>query len=531
MIWLTGHLLGVLALTAVLAGFAGWCWHAWRNADAAQALETEKARLRAELIRRARAGSHEADPDGQYADADDERIALRHNLHRSTERVAQLERELEAIHAENEAFEDLRAENAQLRAAGNACAPESADAEGLRARIVELEAALAQPANVPMGALEKPVVHAASSGSASGTDEALRWRAFYFERRAAYQAAEHAQALAAACSAHTIAEFDPEQEQITQWRLRYFSARAAYLEQRLAAREQADLAQSTPPDRAPEADNADAAEHARQQTWRLQYLDRRLESFAEQAREAVGAAESRAQALAAKLAAREREAEQVAARISNAQEEAFTYLTRAEAAEAEQQALRARVSEQDNEIGDLRRSLEEAQAQLGAVPKEDGEKTRLRWKTSYLEARVRQLEEHAFSAIAAAPAASIAQSPGPVSAPDLPAPRAREGAASASAQMAAASFAVRPKRLAAPRGGAPDDLRLIPGITPQIESKLNASGIFHFDQIADWTAQEASWVDQYLAMRGQIERDGWIGQAGRLARGEAALQRTVTSSS
>lgn len=530
MIWLTGHLLGVLALTAVLAGFAGWCWHAWRHADAAQALETEKARLRAELIRRARAGSPEADLDGQ--NADDERITLRHSVQRSTERVAQLERELQAIRAENEAFEDLRAENAQLRAAGNARASESADAEGLRARIVELEAALAQPANAPMGALEKPVVHAAASGSASGTDEALHWRAFYFERRVAYQAAEHTLALAAARSVHAISEIDPEQEQITQWRLRYFSARAAYLEQRLAAREQADLAQSTPPDGAPEADNADAAEHARQQTWRLQYLDRRLESFAEQAREAVGAAESGAQALAAKLAAREREAEQVAARIRSAQEEAFTYLTRAEAAEAEQQGLRERVSEQDNEIRDLRRALEETQAQLEAGPKEDGEKTRLRWKTSYLEARVRQLEEHAFSAIAAAPAAPIVQSSGPVSAPDSPAPRARTGAVSAGAQMAAStSFAVRPKRLAAPRGGAPDDLQLIPGITPQIESKLNASGIFHFDQIADWTAQEASWVDQYLAMRGQIERDGWIGQAGRLARGEAALQRTVTSSS
>ena len=537
MIWLTGHLLGVLALTAVLAGFAGWCWHAWRHADSAQALEAEKARLRADLMRRARpGGAGMAAVEGE--DGADTINFLQHAAQRQGERVASLERELASLRTENEEVDLLRAQHAHLRNALQARESEAAESQGLHARIAQLQDELAQKSLQPAPAAD------------SQDFARWRWRALFFERRVAVLEEEHARTQAAlpALSAAPAAPLEPnEDEQINQWRLKYFTARVAYLEQRLS--EQAQEAPAWPAGAnqfseddadglrqrvdAPPAQEGDgqAQEEALQQAWRLRYMDRRLASLAEQAREAVGTAENNAQTLAAQLAARERDTAQAQALLHQAQEEAFGYLARAEAAEAEHQAAVLRVSKQDSEISGLRQSLEEAQAQLAAEPKEDGEKTRLRWKTTYLETRVRQLEEQVFAASSTASAL-----PSPVPAPPKPALPAMEAApasfASAPTPMPKPVMAMtRPLRLMAPRGGAPDDLQLIPGVTPQIESKLKQSGIFHFDQIAEWNPAEAAWVDQYLAMHGQIARDGWIGQAGRLARGEPALKLAHASAS
>ena len=77
--------------------------------------------------------------------------------------------------------------------------------------------------------------------------------------------------------------------------------------------------------------------------------------------------------------------------------------------------------------------------------------------------------------------------------------------------------------LSSPRNGAPDDLRLIGGVTGQAQSSLNAIGVFHFDQIAGWTPAHVAWVDQYLNLRGRIAAERWVEQAGRLARGESAV--------
>jgi len=71
----------------------------------------------------------------------------------------------------------------------------------------------------------------------------------------------------------------------------------------------------------------------------------------------------------------------------------------------------------------------------------------------------------------------------------------------------------RPPALEAPEGGTADDLKLLKGIGPQNEQRLNALGIFHFRQIAAWTPEEAAWVGSSLAFPGRIEREDWIGQA------------------
>ncbi|TCT35200.1 NADH-quinone oxidoreductase subunit NuoE [Martelella mediterranea] len=64
-----------------------------------------------------------------------------------------------------------------------------------------------------------------------------------------------------------------------------------------------------------------------------------------------------------------------------------------------------------------------------------------------------------------------------------------------------------------------DDLKLISGIGPKIESLLNGLGVYTFAQIAAWTPAECIWVDDYLKFRGRIERDEWVRQAGVLSRG------------
>lgn len=74
---------------------------------------------------------------------------------------------------------------------------------------------------------------------------------------------------------------------------------------------------------------------------------------------------------------------------------------------------------------------------------------------------------------------------------------------------------IAPMTLKAP-DGAPDDLTKIKGIGPKLSTLLNELGIFHFQQIADWSDAEALWVDDYLSFKGRVAREAWIAQAASL---------------
>ena len=68
-------------------------------------------------------------------------------------------------------------------------------------------------------------------------------------------------------------------------------------------------------------------------------------------------------------------------------------------------------------------------------------------------------------------------------------------------------------------GGA-DDLKKIKGVGPKLEALLNRLGVFHFDQVAAWTAEEIAWVDDNLeGFKGRVSRDDWVAQAKILAAG------------
>ena len=77
----------------------------------------------------------------------------------------------------------------------------------------------------------------------------------------------------------------------------------------------------------------------------------------------------------------------------------------------------------------------------------------------------------------------------------------------------------KPLGLAAPKGGKSDDLKMISGVGPKIEGILHELGIYHFDQIAQWTPAEVVWVDDHLKFSGRITREDWIAQAKALAKG------------
>ncbi|MGL4438359.1 MAG: 30S ribosomal protein S2, partial [Bosea sp. (in: a-proteobacteria)] len=66
--------------------------------------------------------------------------------------------------------------------------------------------------------------------------------------------------------------------------------------------------------------------------------------------------------------------------------------------------------------------------------------------------------------------------------------------------------------LTAPRG-APDDLTKLTGMGPELITKLNEGGIFHFWQFAAMTPADEMAVDAALKLSGRIGRDGWIAQS------------------
>lgn len=95
------------------------------------------------------------------------------------------------------------------------------------------------------------------------------------------------------------------------------------------------------------------------------------------------------------------------------------------------------------------------------------------------------------------------------------APAAKSAAAAKPVLAAVPSVGPKkPKVLKAPRKGVADDLKIIKGVGPKLEILCHGLGFYHFDQIAAWTDDEISWVDQNLeGFKGRVSRDRWVPQA------------------
>ncbi|MBL4766650.1 MAG: NADH-quinone oxidoreductase subunit NuoE [Rhodobacteraceae bacterium] len=69
------------------------------------------------------------------------------------------------------------------------------------------------------------------------------------------------------------------------------------------------------------------------------------------------------------------------------------------------------------------------------------------------------------------------------------------------------------------KSGAADDLKKISGVGPVLEKKLHAADVSSFAQIAGWSDDDVSRMDDVLSFKGRISRDNWIEQATILAAG------------
>ncbi len=146
---------------------------------------------------------------------------------------------------------------------------------------------------------------------------------------------------------------------------------------------------------------------------------------------------------------------------------------------------------------------------------------RLRWRVRFLEGRLAYFEGDGERSESADESEDSPEAGFEEDAEPEPAPRASEKIfeqLEAADQLAEAEAAPeiareRPLAMERPVDGKPDDLTLIGGIGPKIQDVLNSLGIWHFDQIAEWTPQNIAWVDEYLSFAGRITREGWVEQA------------------
>ncbi len=125
-----------------------------------------------------------------------------------------------------------------------------------------------------------------------------------------------------------------------------------------------------------------------------------------------------------------------------------------------------------------------------------------------------------------AKAAPAAPAPAPAAAPAAKEVVKEPEPAPAEADDGAAQ---KPAMLTAAREGQADDLKKIKGVGPGLEKLLNEMGVFHFDQMAGWSAGEVAWVDDnMLRFKGRATRDGWVEQAKTLAEGgDTAFSKKV----
>ena len=64
----------------------------------------------------------------------------------------------------------------------------------------------------------------------------------------------------------------------------------------------------------------------------------------------------------------------------------------------------------------------------------------------------------------------------------------------------------------------PDDLKVIKGIGPKLESLLHEIGIRTYEQVTAFPSDYIGQLDDFLSFTGRIERDDWVGQASELAK-------------
>lgn len=130
---------------------------------------------------------------------------------------------------------------------------------------------------------------------------------------------------------------------------------------------------------------------------------------------------------------------------------------------------------------------------------------------------------------AAAPKVAVAK----VAAPKAPAkaaakpkvtaePKAK-AAPKVTAKAAAPKAAPKAKPAPKPKAVIPDNLELLKGVGPKLNTLLKSLGITSFDQVANWSPADITEIDSKLGtFAGRIARDNWVDQAKLLVAGDVA---------
>jgi predicted flap endonuclease-1-like 5' DNA nuclease len=71
----------------------------------------------------------------------------------------------------------------------------------------------------------------------------------------------------------------------------------------------------------------------------------------------------------------------------------------------------------------------------------------------------------------------------------------------------------QPELLKAPKNNNKDALTQIKGIGPKVEEQLNKAGIYHFEQIANWSESNIQWLETNTTFAHRAKKDLWINQA------------------
>jgi NADH-quinone oxidoreductase subunit E len=66
---------------------------------------------------------------------------------------------------------------------------------------------------------------------------------------------------------------------------------------------------------------------------------------------------------------------------------------------------------------------------------------------------------------------------------------------------------IKPELLTAAREGKKDKLTKIKGIGTKVEEQLNKAGIYHFDQIANWTDENIKWLEINTTFAHRAKKD------------------------
>jgi len=183
--------------------------------------------------------------------------------------------------------------------------------------------------------------------------------------------------------------------------------------------------------------------------------------------------------------------------------------------------LKAKLAEVEGQANAHQRTIRDLNMKLNQAG-DNGELDALKVKLSKAETDLAECRSKA------------AASPGLVAGAAMVSATGGSGAAPSKEEKAARAASARDnvrKKLKPVGAGGKDDLKLISGVGPALEKKLNELGIFTFEQVAAFDAEMVEEVNDAIEFfPGRVQRDDWVGQAKKLYQTKMSNPASLTAS-